>query len=126
MIPSATLKVNAARLTREQEDDIVIALAAGASQREAAARVNVSQKAVWSRMQKSEFMAQVEAARDAFAESRPELLFLYGALARCRAALLTVERVNSGDLLITADEARKHLRNAVRWLEEWAWLLEQN
>lgn len=111
-------------LAREQVDDLVVAIAAGASQREAAARVGVSRKAVELRMKDPEFVAEVDAARDVFAD-RPELATLYQSLARIRAALRTVKALDSTDFEVVAEEAIRHLSLAEKFVEEWAWLLEQ-
>lgn len=104
---------------------LITALASGASQREAAARAGISQAAVWKKLQDPSFAAQVQAAKDEAGDVHPELSVVYEALARTRASLRSVQALDSTGVEMYAEEAVRSLNRAIEFLEEWAWVLEQ-
>lgn len=106
------------------DDAIIAALVNGASQRQAAARAGVSEGTVRFRLKDAQFVAHLDSERDKAAETPSGLPAIYAGLERLRRTHAQVSRLDSTDLELTAAETKRNLAEAIRWLEEWAWLLE--
>lgn len=105
-----------------RDEAIVAALAAGLSQREAAERGGTTSRTVRRRLQDPIFLEWLEEAKQNVHDSQR----VYAALARAREAWAFVEDIEPQDWHdITTIEAKRLLQDVVKWLDEWAWLLEE-
>lgn len=105
-----------------RDDAIVAALAAGLSYREAAKRGGASSHdVVVQRMKSAEFRAWVEEAKF----KSHDLQRVYTALDRAREAWSLVQGIDEDKLDTTVQEALRHLKSSVEWLDEWVYILEE-
>ena len=106
-----------------RDDAIVAALAAGMSNVAAARRGNTTEKTVRNRLKIPEFRARVEEAT----KRAQGLQRVYTALEMTKEAWgLVFELYDDEEMFdTTVGEAIRHLKASIEWLDEWAYLLEE-
>jgi hypothetical protein len=105
-----------------RDEAIVAALAAGLSNREAAKRAGVDEKTVRNRLKEPAFLDWLEEAK----QNPQDLACVYTALDKATEAWQLIAGLDEGDFTdVTAHEAKKFAALTVKWLDEWAYTLEE-
>ncbi len=105
-----------------RDEAIVAALAAGLSQEQAARRAGTSARTVRRRLKEPAFLDWLEEAK----QNPQELARVYAALDFAREAWQLIADLDEGDFTdVTAHEAKKFAALTVKWLDEWAYTLEE-
>ncbi len=104
--------------------ELVSMLSLGMPKSVAAYRAGCHRNTVTSRLKDPEFRARLQAFKDMIEEAPKVLKTLYDVLGTLRASSSRLAAIDTVDVEHTAAECKRRLDEAVRWLEEWCWLLE--